>query len=132
MKKRILTTFLNVLLLSFLSLAHALDNCATTDAQVNLNVPCVEYQAQAYQATLTAISHNKGGFPLCWLLAPGTTTASDTSNCSTVDNDLNVQLSCVSFENNHYSVSLTSNTPQDSRPKVQFGSMTCQCRTHSA
>ena len=109
-----------MLLWNIVSFAHALDNCASTDEKVNLNVPCVEYQGQAYQATLSAISHNKGGFPLCWVLADGITTVSTSSNCSSVDDDLNVLLACVDFENNNYTVALDRNSPVDGSDPCQW------------
>lgn len=88
--------------------AQAYNSCATVDANLNANIPCVAVGENFYQVTLNRInSADPSNFT--WSLGSyAITTNSD--SCSTVDNIYSVTIPCVSVEGNDYKVKLDRNS----------------------
>lgn len=107
------------------STVAAMENCASTDSEVNVSIPCISYAGQKYQVQLDATSDQQAEFPLCWTLNPqilslgnaaGSESEIDSNNCATADSGLILQLSCVQFEQSQYEVQLLSVSETDSSP----------------
>lgn len=88
--------------------AQASNSCATVDANLNANIPCVAIGESFYQVTLNRVnSDDPSG--LAWNLGSYAAT-SNNDLCSSVDSIYSITISCVSVDGNDYKVKLDRNS----------------------
>lgn len=99
MKKRLLAG-LTVGLMMFGGVAWATDNCATVDANLNANIPCVDVGGQYYQVRL---NYNQN---LIWGLGQVSGSTNNTNCAKYAFGTMGVSLPCVDVNGTEYSVNL--------------------------
>ena len=101
-----LMVLLVVALLGLARVSSAGDNCATVDANLTVNIPCIDVGGSFYQVVLNAYQ-NEFDFGYFWSLGPVAQTT-DNGNCASFNgNDFGVTLPCVSANGiDDYSVKL--------------------------
>lgn len=93
--------------------------CSTVDKQFNIEIPCINYQNQAYQASLNFVPDSKNSEKLCWALADAKATV-DKGSCATAGNDLNLSLPCVYLNGESYKAHLKNNNEPTNSAECQF------------
>ena len=101
-----LTLLMVAVLLIFVRASMAGDNCATVDADLTVNIPCVGVGGSFYQVMLNAYP-NESDPGYFWSLGPFSQTT-DNGNCASFNSsDMGVNLPCVSANGiDDYSVKL--------------------------
>lgn len=99
------STSLDVALSTEIPGASANSTCATVDANLTVNLPCVGLDGHFYQASLNAYRNQADPSGLYWQL--GTVGQStDNGSCASADSNLNLNIPCVSVSGIDYSVNL--------------------------
>lgn len=93
--------------------------CSTVDKQLNIEIPCINYQNQAYQASLNFVPDANNPENLCWTLANANITT-DKGSCATASDDLNLSLPCVDLNGKSYKAHLKYSDAQKEPAACQF------------
>lgn len=117
---------LTIGLLMFGGLAQATENCATVDASLNVNIPCVSVGGQVYQVVLNNYRNQTDPSGLYWQLGTVALTT-DNGSCASFDNStMTVNLPCLEANGSRYTLTLNRYVNQADSPRLYWSLGTYQ------
>ncbi len=117
--KLLFVSLISFLLYADIVTAESQFNCAMVDTQLNVEIPCINYQNQAYRLGLNYLSNNQNAENLCWSLGDISST-SDKGSCSTANNQLELNLPCVKLDGVAFNVQFQYSASGENSPLCQF------------
>jgi len=89
-------------------------SCASVDAQLNINVLCIAFDSNQYQANLTPVTHPENADGFLWQVSSIAQISSNNNNCANLDSQYNISFPCVNVMGTIYQVELPRyNHPDD-------------------